>query len=83
MPMIQIEQNRPATLESARFQIRSIASAKDMQEVYFKWTWTAGFIMALVTEKLIDEDTWRELDAEADQARDEAQARLTRKESGL
>ncbi|MBT2375504.1 hypothetical protein [Pseudomonas fluorescens] len=80
MPIIQIEQNNPQTLERARFQIRSIACAEDKQAVFFQWTLTAGFIMALVLEKLIDEDTQRELDAEADQARDEAQARL---DSGL
>lgn len=64
------EPNSPQTLERARFQIRSIARAKTAQEVSFQWTWTAGYCMALAMENLIDEDTKRVLDAEADGARD-------------
>jgi hypothetical protein len=70
MPLIQIEQNNPKTLERARFQIRSIVRATDKQTMNFMWTWAAGFFMALELEDLIDADTKRLLDAEADQARD-------------
>lgn len=66
-----IEQNSPDTLERARFQIRSIARAETAHAVSFQWTWCAGYFMALAMEKLIDEDTKRELDAEADRVRDE------------
>jgi hypothetical protein len=69
-----IEQNNPATLERARFQIRSIAHSKTAQEVSFKWTWAAGYFMALALENLIDEPTKQMLDAEADRARDEWEA---------
>ena len=71
MPMIQIEQNNPETLARARYQIRSIARAQDTQTVHFMWTWAAGFFMALALEDLIDVDTKRLLDDEADRARDE------------
>ena len=63
--------NNPDTLERARFQIRSIAHAETEHAVNFHWTWCAGYFMALAMEKLIDEGTQRELDAEADRARDE------------
>ncbi|EOG4615068.1 hypothetical protein ACLD9I_004715 [Pseudomonas aeruginosa] len=72
--MIQVEQNNSITLERARLQVRKIANAKDLRAVAFQWTWAAGYFMALVSEKLIDEDTKRELDAEADRARDEWKA---------
>lgn len=74
MPMIQIEQNNPQTLERARFQIRSIVRAKTAQDVSFQWTWTAGYFMALAMENLIDEATKQMLDVEADRARDEWEA---------
>lgn len=71
MPMIEHEQNNLDTLERARREIAKIATAKDANQVLFWWSWSTGYVVALAQEKLIDEDTKRELDAEADRARDQ------------
>lgn len=71
MPMIQIEQNSPATLERARVEIAKIGTAKEDRLVHFWWSWCAGYLVALAQEKLITEEVKRALDAEADHARDE------------
>jgi hypothetical protein len=65
-----IEQNAADTLERARFQIRGIASAKTLDGMMFHWTWTAGYLVALFMEKLVDADTKLMLDIESDRARD-------------
>lgn len=71
MPLIQTEQNHPKTLARARVQIRLISTTLTVENMSYQWVWASGFLAALAFEKLIDEDTKRLLDEEADRARDE------------
>lgn len=71
MPIIQIEQNNPDTLERIRREISKIATADEASLLHFRWSWCAGYLVALAQENLIDEGTKHELDAEANRARDE------------
>ncbi|MBM5458704.1 hypothetical protein H8F21_14140 [Pseudomonas sp. P66] len=70
MTLIQIEQNHPKTLERARVQIHAISTALAAVDMNHHWVWASGYVAALAFERLIDEDTKRLLEDEADQARD-------------
>ena len=70
MPVIQIAQNDPKTLQHARLQVQAIARATNLQAVVLWWTWAGGYFAALLQAQLIDEATKRALDLEADAARD-------------
>lgn len=71
MPCNLPAQNLPKTLRRARVQIHGITTALSTEAVTYHWTWTSGYLPELAFERLIDEDTKRMLDDEADRARDD------------
>lgn len=71
MPHNLLPLNHPQTLRRARVQIHAITTALSTEAVTYHWTWASGYLAALAFEKLVDEDTKRMLDDEADRARDE------------
>lgn len=63
--------NDPQTLTRARLQMRRIAHAENERALLFQWAWCSGWLDALAAERLIDDATFDQLNAEVDRAKAE------------